>query len=135
VDPHDPLAGLHSDRLRGLVEREAFRRADAHAQDSAIAIEALSPGEAAMQRLEAAGLKPERLDVSREAQAARIAALNGEIPSWAHGSSEYDPALIRAREQPHENAPSQTPHAAHSRPTDSAPSQVRATSRDIGVER
>ena len=135
IDPHDPLAELHSDRLRGLVEREAFRRADAHAQDSAIAIEALSPGAAAMQRLEAAGLKPERLDVSHEAQATRVAALNGEIPGWARGSSEYDPALIRAREQPHEKAPSQAPDAAHSRTTDSAPSQVRASSRDVGIER
>jgi hypothetical protein len=135
IDPHNPLAGLHSDTLRKQLEREAFRGADATAQDSAIATEALSPGAAAMQRLEAAGREPETLDVSREAQAARVAALNGEIPAWARGSAEYDPALIRAREQPHDSAPARAPDAAHSPATANASSQVRASGRDVGMER
>jgi len=135
IDPHDPLAGLHSDKLRGSLEREAFRGADADAQDSAIAITALSPGAATMQRLEAKGREPEKLDVSREAQAGRVAALKGELPLWARDNSAYDPALIRAREQSQDNAPSPALDRAQSRAIDTAPSQVRASSRDGGMER
>jgi hypothetical protein len=132
IDPADPLAGLHSDRLRASLAREAFRAADTVAQDTAIAERALSPAaQSLLQRAERIGHEPLPLDISREAQAARIAALHGEIPSWARGNAELDPALHKSAEQLPVRTPDRSLAEARSQVPDAATSRVR----DSGMER
>lgn len=90
----DPFAGLHSERLRDRLERDAFRLASGTAQDSSIVETA--------RRL----LPPELhciiphndfpVDISPAARQARIGALNGEIPDWAKNDPQNDPSLLKA---------------------------------------
>lgn len=82
----DPFAGLLSDRIKEKLERDAFASASGAAQDSAIGRRAEQIGSAKW------------LIEMRAARSARIAELNGEIPNWAQGNPEFDPALIRAAE-------------------------------------
>lgn len=135
IDPTDPLAGLYSERLRTSLEREAFRTADTIAQDSAIAERVLSPAaRALLARAQGVGHEPLPFDISRVAQEARIAALNGEIPTWARGNPGYDPALTRAAEP----APSCAPVQARSEALDHTATDARVPSprvRDDGFER
>lgn len=90
----DPLAGIHSERMRQRIEFDAFKASSGTAQDSAIA--------SAADRL----LQPELrsmltrdvplIDTTPAGRQARIAALGGEIPKWARGDMENIPTVIRA---------------------------------------
>ncbi|PQV45825.1 hypothetical protein B0G83_11563 [Paraburkholderia sp. BL21I4N1] len=132
LDPADPLAGLYSDQLRAALEREAFRGAGSVAQDSAIAERVLSPtAQVLIQRIARIHQEPPPFDLSHEAQASRIVALNGEVPDWARGNTELDPALFKTAEQVPAREPSLTPARATSPAPDVAPSRVR----DGGMER
>lgn len=115
IDPADPLSGLHSDRLRESLEREAFRGADAVAQDSAIAARARTFAE----RVGSGAHELPAIDISRAAQDARIAALNGEVPAWVRGNPELDPIMLKAAEQTSVRAPTRAPEQSPER----APSQ------------
>lgn len=116
----DPLAGLHSERLRERLERDAFRTASGDAQDTAI------------WRSAARTLPPDVLSQfqpgtphlgagSRAARSARIDALRGEIPTWAKGDPQNDPSLLRAaqprtRGRAPQRAATPTPAPAPARP-------------------
>ncbi|WP_157376339.1 hypothetical protein [Burkholderia ubonensis] len=123
IDPMDPLSGLHSDRLRESIEREAFRSADTVAQDSAIAARARTFAE----RLDSGAHELPSIDISRAAQDARIAALNGEVPAWVRGNPELDPAMLKAAEQTSVRAPMHAPEQPPSPSPERAPSQEHAS--------
>lgn len=91
----DPLAGLHSERLRDCLERDAFRAASGDAQDSAIWRNASRTLPLDVLRQFQPGT-PHPGASSRAARAARIDALRGEIPHWAKGDPQNDPTLLRA---------------------------------------
>ncbi|MDC7707713.1 hypothetical protein [Vogesella indigofera] len=105
IDPTEPLSGLHSARLRESLEREAFRNADTVAQDSAIAARAKTFAE----RADSGAHDPPSIDISRAAQDARIAVLNGEVPAWVRGNPELDPAILKVAEQASVRAPMNAP--------------------------
>ncbi|WP_157655460.1 hypothetical protein [Burkholderia ubonensis] len=123
IDPSDPLSGLHSARLRESLEREAFRGADAVAQDSAIAARARTFAE----RVDSGAHELPSIDISRAAQDARIAALNGEVPAWVRGNPELDPAMLKAAEQTSVRAPIHAPEQPPSPSPERAPSQEHAS--------
>ncbi|EKS9884145.1 hypothetical protein BTK96_001052 [Burkholderia pyrrocinia] len=124
IDLADPLAGLHSFRLRDSLEREAFRTADSIAQDSAIAERALSPtARALFERAQVISHESVPLDISRAAQDARITALQGEIPPFARGDPSLDPAIVRAMER----SPSQSPGLAQEQARTQAPAESTAS--------
>lgn len=129
----DPLAGIYSDRMRTRIERDAFAGASSTAQDSEIAREA-----ARLQAGLAAALRPGTppapilMDTSCEAQAARIAALKGQIPDWARGDLENDPALVRARETARTQAAASAP-VTRSASLVASPSAPTAASRSASV--
>ncbi len=94
----DPLAGLHSERLRDRLQRDAFSTASQTAQDSAISHRA----DQLSRRYDPAvnnTLELPALDVSPATRQASWAALGGAVPGWVKGDPVYDPALIRAAER------------------------------------
>lgn len=108
-NPHDPLAGLHSDRLRDSLSRDAFRGASGAAQDSAIVAEADTRAARidAMPNCLRDALAPfahlpdmPLPDHAPAARQARIDALGGEIPAWAKGDLQNDPNLLKMLEHP-----------------------------------
>ncbi|WP_157660864.1 hypothetical protein [Burkholderia ubonensis] len=119
IDPMDPLSGLHSDRLRESLEREAFRGADAVAQDSAIAARARTFAA----RVDCGVHELPSIDISRTAQDARIAALHGEVPAWVRGNPELDPAMFKAAEQTSVRVPMHAPEQPPLQSPERAPSQ------------
>ncbi|MFL9864162.1 hypothetical protein PQR67_08280 [Paraburkholderia fungorum] len=144
IDAADPLAGLHSFRLRDSLEREAFRTSDSVAQDSEIAERVLSPtARALFERAQSVSHESAPLDISRAAQDARINALKGEIPPSARGDPALDPAIIRAmdRSTSQSSGPAQEPvrtqASAESTAALSSQSPIAASSRvrDSGMER
>lgn len=137
IDSADPLSGLYSRRLRDSLEREAFRTATSAAQDSAIAERVLSPtAQALFERAKNIGREPLPFDISPTAQESRIAALKGDIPPFARGNPELDPALLRERnpspaqsiDQGRTQTPIEPPAAVAS------PSPVAASSRVRGID-
>lgn len=126
IDPDNPLSGLRSDRLRDSLEREAFRSADSIAQDSAIAARARTFAE----RVDSGAHEPLAIDISRAAQDARIAALNGEVPAWVRGNPELDPAILKAAEQASVRAPMHAPEQSPFHAPDCAPAQSHQQSPD-----
>lgn len=92
----DPLAGVYSPRMREQITREAWNQAGGEAQDRAIADRAGQIAERGEKAIEPAVRdihkivreryadrpEPPLLDVSPEAQASRIKALNGAVPPW-----------------------------------------------------
>jgi hypothetical protein len=126
LDPHDPLAGLYSVRLRDTLTREAFITASSLAKDSAIAERALSPALRELYRFASAvPPEPSPFDSSREAQAERIADLNGDRPQWTKGHSEFDATQLRgAAEQVPRQAHGQASAGNQMQSTDAAPSRA-----------
>lgn len=116
IDTSDPLAGLHSSRLRDSLTREAFGSASGVAQDSAIVAQADSFASRFQARAQRFGPDAVPVDISPAAQVSRIAALNGEIPPFARGNPALDPAMMRASDQ------------ATNREPVSAPGQMRTQS-------
>lgn len=121
----DPLAGLHSERLRDRLERDAFRAASGDAQDSAIWRSASRTLPLDVLRQFQPGT-PHPGASSRAAHAARIDALRGEIPHWAKGDPQNDPTLLRAT-QPRtrgrvapQRAPTPAPTPAHARASEAS---------------
>lgn len=90
----DPLAGIHSERLRQRIESDAFKASSGAAQDSAIASAADRLLQPELRSVLTRDVPP--IDTTPAARQARIAALGGEIPKWARGDLENDPAVIRA---------------------------------------
>lgn len=137
IDPADLLSGLYSPRLRDSLEREAFRTATSAAQDSAIAERVLSPtAQALFERAKNIGREPLPFDISSAAQEARIAALKGDIPPFARGNPELDPALIQERNQsPAQSIEQGRTQALIELPAAVAsPSPVAASSRVRGID-
>jgi len=127
IDPSDPLSGLYSDRLRQSLEQEAFRNAAPVAQDSAIVEKAKTFSE----RVKAGNHQPPPLDISRAAQDARIAALEGAIPAWVRGNRELDPALLKASEAASTRALAQPPE----RIAEPQPSSARSSAPNRSLDR
>lgn len=122
----DPLAGLHSERLRERLERDAFRTASTTAQDTAIwrsAANTLPPDVLCQFKPST----PHPGASSKAARSARIDALRGQIPEWAQGDPQNDPALLRAG-QPRTRGHT-APRAAMPAPT-SAPIRGHDTGRE-----
>ena len=89
----DPLQGIYSGRMRSRIESDAFRTCSGDAQDSAIVSAAdrlLSPEVRSVLNRDVSPI-----DISPAARQARIDALAGEIPRWARGDLENDPAVLR----------------------------------------
>jgi hypothetical protein len=143
IDAADPLAGLRSFRLRDALEREAFGSVSSVAQDSAIVERADSFARGFKERAESFGPDSLSIDISRAAQDARIAVLNGEIPAFARGNPELDPAMIRALDRSTSQEPGRTLATERGQaPIESAASASaqsstvsRMRNRDAGMER
>ncbi|MFM0301071.1 hypothetical protein PQQ99_13185 [Paraburkholderia sediminicola] len=131
IDRADPLAGLHSSRLRNSLEREAFGSASSIAQDSAIVERADSFAHRFNERAQSFGPDSLSVDLSRAAQDARIVALNGEIPPFARGDPELDPAIIWALYHSTSREPTLAPTQEPAQSPTASPSRVP----DSGMER
>lgn len=111
----DPLAGLHSERFKARLEREAFAGASEMAKDSAIVIAADRWLPVNVRSLLKHDMPP--IDISPAARQARIDALHGAMPEWAQQELFKDPDYARsmetaaAREQP-AHAPIRQPEPA-----------------------
>lgn len=124
----DPLAGLHSERLRERLERDAFRAASGDAQDSAIwrsAVRTLPPD--VLIKFQPGTPHPGAS--SRAARAARIDALRGQIPDWARGDPQNDPTLL------HSAQPRARGRAAPQRAAAPTPTLAPARASEVGRER
>jgi hypothetical protein len=142
IDPADPLAGLHSSRLRDSLEREAFSSASGVAQDSAIVARADSFARRFNERAQSFGPDSVSIDISRPAQDARISALHGEIPPFARGDAELDPAIIRVLDRATSREPAPAPAQGRAQApamslasTPVQPPTASARVRDGGMER
>lgn len=124
----DPLSGVYSPGMRARIQREGWQQAGGDAQDGAIAARA---EELAAQPLHARidaiartlygdkSVPP--IDPSQGAQAARIAALGGEVPRWA----QEQVFGIRAEAARIQQATHQRTSPVHQIAANRAPQQAR----------
>ena len=123
----DPMRGVWSEPMRQKIETQAARGVSDEAKNSVIHEKAYGAESSHVHSLFPLSVSQKfdpsikfNLDLNPESRQSRINDLGGEIPTWARGHRDFDPALLTPQSNHHSadrDASRVADHCANSAPT------------------